>query len=62
MLPIPLHFRKYLSGLARLPLRFDLGVAKQETIGGDRVRFLGAMGSPCRLPDAILWLFSMREE
>ncbi|QEF97999.1 hypothetical protein Mal15_20450 [Stieleria maiorica] len=49
-------------GLAQLPLGFDLGVEKEETIGGNRVRFLAARGAPCGLPTAILWFFCALNE
>jgi hypothetical protein len=49
-------------GLAQLPLGFDLGVMKEETVVRNRVRFLAARGSPCGLPTAILWFFCAPRE
>jgi hypothetical protein len=54
---IPCHFRKYFLVLAQLPLGFDWGGWKEETVGGNRVQFLAARGLPSGLPTAILWFF-----
>jgi hypothetical protein len=51
------HFRESHSGLAQLPLEFDLGVEKEETTGANRFPFLAARGSPCGLPTAVLCCF-----